>query len=77
MSKFKIGDKVVIELPEDSGDGPGHNGDMEHELRQFGGRMTLLERNRTPGWWHCEEDGGSWIWDESWMKKAVQFKGNK
>lgn len=77
MAKFKIGDKVVIELPEDKTNGPGHNPHMQYELNRTGGRMTLLEvGNPGRGWWHLIEDAGEWVWDELWMKKATQFKGN-
>lgn len=80
MSKFKVGDKVVITAPENRDSGPSFTGYME---RYDGGDAIVKSvlgydgQHDGDGGWHTLEDCEHFYFAGDWMKKTVQFKGNK
>ena len=79
MSKFKVGDKVYITPPEDWDTGPSFVG----EMWRWCGRPVVIESIVHESEFDC--DGGwytlvgvkVYYFAGDWMKKVVQFKGNK
>ena len=79
MSKFKVGDKVCITPPDDLDTGPSF---LEEMHRWCGGpvvieRIVGVDEHDGDGGWYTLVGGELYYFAGDWMKKAVQFKGNK
>ena len=79
MSKFKVGDKVCITPPDDCDTGPS----FLEEMHRWCGGPVVIERvvggdnHDGDGGWYTLVGGKFYYFAGDWMKKAVQFKGNK
>ena len=79
MSKFKVGDKVYITTPEYWDTGPY----FVREMGRWCGSPVVIEsivregEHDCDGGWYTLAGGEFYYFAGDWMKKAVQFKGNK
>ena len=79
MSKFKVGDKVCIAPPDDCDTGPA----VLEEMHRWCGGPVVIERivgvdeHDGDGGWNTLVGCELYYFAGDWMKKAVQFKGNK
>lgn len=79
MSRFKVGDKVCVTPPDDWETSPS----FVREMWRWCGRPFVIQsvvHEGVPvcdGGWYTLVGGEFYYFAGDWMKKAVQFKGNK